>query len=142
MKNLLYLACAAAVFIFITGCTASGSKFIGIESVPVTEGAVYFYRPDNFIGSAGSPDIVDNEVAVTSIQNGQFIKYLTKPGHHKFYIKTIQFNKPVNLDIEAGKNYFLRTSIRKGMWAVTWDLTRIYDEDAIEEMKACCKSGK
>lgn len=111
-------------------------------AAPEDKTLIYFYRPNNFQGSAVDITIKDNGVAAAKIQNGQYIKYIADVGAHRLHTDTMAIDKPTDLEAEAGKTYFYKTVLNVGMWTGTWSLNRVYDAEALEEMRACCKSGK
>ena len=132
---------AVTMFLFV-GCAATGSRFIAVEPAPPDMGVVYFYRPKAYTGAAASLMLVDNGEQISRIKNGQFIRYLAVPGHHKFHTDTMAIDKAVEFDVEPGETYFVRTGVRQGMWVGTWYLSRVFPDEALEELKVCCKSGE
>lgn len=126
----------------ISGCAAGGSAFTGVQKASNPGvGVVYFYRPKVYTGSAIKVQLADNGKDIDRLQNGQFIRYEATPGKHEFRTDTMAIDKPVEIDIEAGKNYFIRAGVRQGLWTGTWFLTRVFDSEAISELQTCCKSG-
>jgi len=141
MKIVRYTMLMLSTIFVLSGCTAGGAKFMSVESAPTNKALVYFYRPNAFQGSALSITVKDNDKAIFNIKNGQYISYLAEPGLHKFYTDTMAIDKPTELTLEAGKTYFLKTSLRVGMWTGTWGLNRVYEDEALAELKSC-SSGK
>ena len=142
MKFIKYFLILATFVGFLSGCAATGSSFVAVEPGPDDMGVVYFYRPKAFVGGGNSLMLVDNGKQISRIKNGHFIRYLATPGQHKFHTNTIAIDKAVAFNVEAGKNYYIRTGLRQGMWVGTWYLSRVFEDEAIEELKTCCKSGK
>jgi hypothetical protein len=137
-KSRLYLA---SLFV-LSGCAASGSLFSVADPAPADKGVVYFYRPAALTGGGLNIMMMDNGVQISRIQNGQFIKYYAAPGKHTFRSDTIAIDKAVEFNVEAGKSYFVRTDLRQGMWAGTWHLSRVSPDEALRELKTCCRSGE
>ena len=76
---------------------------------------LYFYRPDNFFGSAiGFKIRLDNETVIGRVRNGEKFKFETKDfGEHTFWGKT-ETQDSVVINIEKGQEYFVRCSIKMG----------------------------
>lgn len=141
MKNFKYLLLLLPIF--LSACAATGSQFEGVTSASAPNvGVVYFYRPKAYTGSAVKIQIQDNETDIFALQNGQFTRYEATPGKHEFRTDTMAIDKGVEIDIEPGENYFVRTGLRQGMWVGTWYLTRVFEDEAVAELKVCCKSGE
>lgn len=141
MKYIKSIVTFSLFIIFLSGCSATGSNFSTVSSAPSDKASVYFYRPKAFSGGGVSVALVDNGKNFASLQNGQFIQKLFNPGQHKFHTDTAAIDKEVNLDLKAGETYFVRTGIRMGMWVGTWYLTRVFPQEALAELKICCKTG-
>lgn len=145
MRALLVAIVMATSVLLMTGCATSGSAFVSVEAAPADKSAIYFYRRSMFTGAAVSIKLLDNGREVQRIQNGQFIRYLAPSGKHKFRTNvTGSHDEGVELDVEAGKTYFIRIGFRNADWIGlgTWYLTRLYPEEAIGELKEHCKSGE
>jgi len=128
--------------VLLSGCAAGGSSFVEVEPSQSGQGRVVFYRPRAFVGGAVSVALADNGEEIARIKNGQYLVRDTDPGAHQFRTLTGNIDKAVDVDVEAGKLYYLSLSLRQGMWVNSWVLTRVYDDQAIVELKACCKDGE
>lgn len=136
------LAAILTFLVFISGCAASGAAFTGVQKANnPSVGVVYFYRPKVYTGSAVKVQLADNGKDIERLQNGQFIRYEATPGMHEFRTDTMGIDKAVEVNIEAGNNYFIRAGVRQGLWTGTWFLTRVFESEAVSELKTCCKSG-
>ena len=138
MRMISLLAVLAASV--LAGCTASGSAYTR-SAAPTDEASVVFYRPPAFAGSAVDIMLVDNGAQIGRIQNGQFINYVAAPGMHKFHTDTMAIDKEIEYSVEAGETYYVRLGLRQGMWTGTWFLSRVFEDEALAELKECCKSG-
>lgn len=76
---------------------------------------VYFYRPDNFYGSAiGYKIRLDDETVIGRVRNGEKFEFKTTDfGEHTFWAKT-EATDSVVINIEKGQEYFVRCSISMG----------------------------
>ncbi len=125
----------------LSGCSAGGSPFLMPDKATQGKALVYFFRPSAFVGNMASPTLVDNGKEIGDIENGQFVKYEALPGKHKFHTDTMIIDKETEFDLVAGETYYIRAALQQGFWTSTWQLTRIFPEEALQEMKSCCKSG-
>ena len=143
MKSIKFSLLMIAATFFLSGCSATGSHYKSVDSIPNGKAMVTFYRPKAFSGSGVKLMIVDNGAQIGRIQNGQFIQYSAEAGKHRFHTDTaLAIDRVVEFDVEEGKNYYVRTAIRHGMWVNSWYLTRVDEEEALAELIYCCKSGK
>jgi len=65
----------------ISGC-ASGPKFTGLSKPTHTNSIIYLYRPAAFAGGASSPTFQIDGKGSYTLQNGGYLKVITKPGVH------------------------------------------------------------
>ncbi len=138
----LFMGLAATIYtVFLSGCAAGGATFTKEAAIPSDKGLIYFYRPKAFQGSAIAISVVDNGKEAFKIKNGQFIKYFAEPGKHQFHTDTMAIDRPTELEVEAGKTYYIKTGLNVGMWVGSWTLNRVYEEEALVELKSC-KSGE
>jgi hypothetical protein len=126
----------------LAGCSARGAAFSATESVPADKVLIVFYRPGGFVGGGVSPMLVDNGAQVQRIQNGQFINYMTTPGAHKLHTDTMAIDKVLEFNAEAGQTYYVKLILQQGAWTSSWSLGRAFPEEALAELKTCCKSGE
>jgi hypothetical protein len=129
------------LFIVIGGCVG-GSKFIAPDLPPAGKALIYFYRPAELYGAVLTIEIFDGGIPFAAVKNGQFIKTVAAPGNHQFTTKKGAIDTGVEFEVEAGQTYYVRYGLRHGMWSSTMYLTRAYSEDALKELKGCCKSGE
>ena len=126
----------------LAGCAAGGASFSQAAPPPEGKSKIVFYRPAGFVGGGATFMIVDNGTNVQRIQNGQFIEYIADPGMHKLNTDTMAIDKPIEVEAAAGQTYYVRASLRQGAWTSTISLSRVYPDEALAELKDCCKSGK
>jgi len=124
----------------VSGC-ASGARFSSVEPTPTNKSAIYFYRPAEYVGAAIRFSVLDNGKEALAIKNGQFIRYETTPGKHKFVTDTSMIDKELNINLDPGETYYIKVGLDTGMWTSTVRLNKLYPDQATEEMKSCCRSG-
>ncbi|NKB76734.1 MAG: hypothetical protein GKR96_06705 [Gammaproteobacteria bacterium] len=142
MKNLKVVIIILISTLFLGGCAATGKHFSELEAVPTEQSVVYFYRPYNYQGGGLRLIVLDNEEEALKLKNAQYVRYVTAPGPHNFEPGNAGKKKGVDINLEPNESYFIRAGLRTGLWSGTWELTRVYEDDAVEEMKACCKDGE
>jgi len=130
-----------AILVFLSGCAATGSRFQPAQQIKPGYAHVVFYRPSAFQGGAVSWTVSDNGERLLSLKNGQFVAQDMAPGAYKLHTSTGAIDRPLEITLEEGKTYYIRTDMRVGMWAGSIALTRVYDEQALQELATCCKSG-
>lgn len=128
--------------ILLQGCAATGNNFSGIDTPPKDKALVYFYRPYLFFGSGISLRMLDNETEIFTLNPGQYVKYLTTPGKHKFDTYNGGDAKPLDLILDPGGVYFIKPTLETYMFSQAWVLHRVYDNEAIYDLNTCCKDGK
>lgn len=72
---------------------------------------VHVYRPKKFIGFGWVFYLKGNGKTITKVKNGGYEVLKLKPGKTQFSIK----KKKVDINLEAGKTYYLRASIINGI---------------------------
>lgn len=97
---------------------------------------VHFYRPRYFTGSAIGYKIKHNDKnSIGRIRNGSYFEYKIKDfGEHKFIAKT-EAETSVTLNIEKGKEYFIRCGIKMGVIVARPEMYKIENRIAIDELK-------
>lgn len=125
---------------FLAGCSATGSSFVKPEASS-EKSTIVFYRPSQFQAGARRVMLVDNGKQIQRIQSGQYIIYKTNAGEHEFRTDTMEIDKAITLKTEPGKIYYIRLDIAVGAWTGSWILSRIYEDQALEQLKKC-KSGE
>ena len=107
------------------GCTTP--NFTPATNVPSDKALVYLYRKYNYIGSGVAHKIYANQKPVTLLYARNYYPYLADPGHVTFTLKqvmigeahlfdfTIPKTKLAEVDVEAGKTYFLSFDVSSGL---------------------------
>lgn len=126
--------CALAVF--AAGCSASGAAFKPLEPIPSDKGVVYIYRQPSFVGSAVYGTVTADAKPVTKIQNGGYYPYVASPGPVHFEVTTEATNE-ADVDVEAGKAKYLKTTIGMGFLVGHLSLTEVSSEIGKQEIGEC-----
>jgi len=141
--KILCLCLLLSLVLFICGCAKTlktGSPFK--VRTPTYDAIVYFYRPAMFSASLASPRVLDNGLYVFDLVNGKYIEYVVNPGKHEFRTDTLNIDEPLTFEIKLGEVYFLRMDFRRGAFMCRWLFTRVYPEQALEEIRYCDKQKR
>lgn len=127
----------------ILGC-ASTSKAPESKSTeaktfkaPDDRGSVYLYRTGRAFGAAGQLQVKVNSLAAGGTGPGTFFRWDFKPGTYTFLSSTGESSAVVQLDIEAGKVYYLRQDMRMGLEAGRVTLIEVDSKQGMNEVKNC-----
>ena len=98
------------------GCSSKLSNGIKAESIPADHpdyAVIYFYRTSNF---AATPNDVHlgNDVVYRSKNNTKAAVKVDKPGTYEIWGKT-ETREGITLNIEMGKEYYVRTYVKFGV---------------------------
>jgi hypothetical protein len=77
---------------------------------------IYFFRLQNYMGSASKMTIRANDQPVVRLRNGCYFKYELQPGD---YIFSLAFgsSSSVRLNVEPGKEYYIKCYLNMGFWS-------------------------
>ncbi len=135
--KILCLCLLLSLVLFISGCVTTPMTGTPFKArIPQYDAIVYFYRPARMM-SLSIPRVLDNDLYVFNLANGKYIEYVVNPGKHEFRTDTTIIDEPLTFVIKQGEVYFLRMDFRRGMFMSRWLFTRIYPEQALEEIKYC-----
>ena len=135
--NKLRLCLLLALVLLIGGCATIPPPPFYPGIPPEGQALIYFYRPAIFAASHYGPKVLDNSLYVFDLGNGKYIQYFLNPGKHEFRTDTIGIDEPLTFEIKQGEVYFLRCEFKRGTFTVTWMISRLYPEQALEEIKYC-----
>jgi len=145
--------------IFLTGCnviskTQTSERIFKIEPVSdKNQAGLYIYRPPAMANGLYSTQINVDRKNHFEVNSGQ-LKYIQLPtGQHQITLQTaVKFtgNHVSRLDMQAGKTYFLRivttlnlaTGDNYQPYRRTFNLQKVGENTAIEEITRCCFSSK
>ncbi|MEW6571700.1 MAG: DUF2846 domain-containing protein [Nitrospirota bacterium] len=113
-----------------------GPAFQKTDKIPEEMGMVYIYRPSKGFGAAITPDVYANGFVITTLYNGGYYPYLTKPGEIEFSAKT-ESTSAVTLDIKPGQIYYLKGYIGIGFFVGRPHLTVVSPEVGEKEIAEC-----
>ena len=82
---------------------------------PDDKGVVYLYRLGRAVGAANVSIVKVNSLEAGGTGPGTFFRWELKPGTYTFTASTGESSKTVQLQVEAGKLYFIEQNIRVGL---------------------------
>ncbi len=77
---------------------------------------IVFYRESNFYGSALTYKVYNGDEMIGKLRNNSYFEYSCEPGTYNFKINKLN-NTNLRLEVEESQTYYLRLSIRTGMWS-------------------------
>ena len=117
-RTILGLSLLSAVL--ITGCaTATGPTFTQLEAPMPNKGQLYLYRKSALyaIGASYAVANVGTKQALGELFNASYLVVPLDPGKHMFSVDERGFTstKTFEVQVEAGKNYFVEYDSSKGL---------------------------
>ena len=103
------------------------------DAKPATA-TVYIYRYKQFVGSALAPSVWCDETELARAENGRYFTVKLDPGKHSFRSNDKQSG--IELDMKAGREYFLRVEIATGFAKGHGRLVLMSAEQGIYELKS------
>lgn len=142
MKSLKLILALAALTI-LQGCGATGPKFREVVYPIENESVVYFYRPSEYVAGGLSPTVFDNGEPVSKLSNGGYFVHRVESGRHEFVTDSaMNIDKPLSFEINPREIHFIRLDYKSGVFTGTWMLNKIFEHQALEEIKECNAQGK
>jgi len=97
------------------------------------------YRPSAFVGAAMSYDVHikdkdGSDKVIGSLENGGYLKYITKPEKVEFWAKT-ESTSSITLDMKANTMYCIKGEVGMGFIVGRPHLSIIENKQCKEELK-------
>lgn len=99
------------LFTFIlTSNSVYSQKFSPVEEIPEGKALVYIYRPGSMVGAAVhyTVNANDDKVSEDHLRNKTYLVFFAEPGRYTFWGQVTNTRREVDLDVEAGKTYYIR----------------------------------
>jgi len=99
------------LFVFVCASTSVFSqKFEPVKEIPEGKALVYIYRPGSMVGAAVHYTVNANEEKVSDahLKNKSYLVYFADPGRYTFWAQVTNTRREVDLDVEAGKTYYIK----------------------------------
>lgn len=102
--------------IFISICVLYGLISAFAQNVQnESSGRIFFFRENNYVGSAVSYNIFVNDSLVVRLKNASFFEYVCDPGHYVIIVNNYQDTR-TDLIVEEGDVLYLRFGLNTGFW--------------------------
>jgi len=108
MKPIFKTLC---LFILVFICNAAhAQKFEPVKEIPEGKALVYIYRPGSMVGAAVHYTINANDTVACAahLRNKTYLVYFAEPGRYTFWAQVTNTRREVDLDVEAGKTYYVK----------------------------------
>jgi hypothetical protein len=85
-------------------------KFAPVTEIPEGKALVYIYRPGSMVGAAVHYTVNANDTKVSEahLRNKSYLVFFADPGRYTFWAQVTNTRREVDLDVEAGKTYYVR----------------------------------
>jgi hypothetical protein len=104
-----------------------------IATTGVNHALIYVYRHKQFAGSGLEPSVYLDETQVARMDNGRFFVIKVQPGKHT--IRSNDKQSGVEMDLAAGKTYYIKVEIAAGFMKGHGRLLLMQPEQATYEVK-------
>lgn len=98
------------------------------------KGTVVFYRNKKFSGKAITFNIQDSDKNYGPLKNGGVITISVDPGERTFFSQVLS-SDALTLNIEENKKYYVRGTVKMGLYAGRPKLEKVDEKTAQKEMK-------
>jgi len=99
------------ILVLVLTCTSVFSqKFEPVKEIPEGKALVYIYRPGSMVGAAVhyTVNANDDRVSEYHLRNKSYLIFFAEPGRYTFWAQVSNSRREVDLDVEAGKTYYVR----------------------------------
>jgi len=99
------------ILVLVLTCTSVFSqKFEPVKEIPEGKALVYIYRPGSMVGAAVhyTVNANDDNVSEYHLRNKSYLIFFAEPGRYTFWAQVSNSRREVDLDVEAGKTYYVR----------------------------------
>jgi hypothetical protein len=131
-RSVLILLAVGSIFLSAQTETAPQSN-----APAQAKASVYVYRYKQFVGSALQPSVYCDDAQLARMENGRYFTAKIDAGKHTFRSNDQQSG--MELDLQAGQEYFLRVEIATGMLKGHGRLVLTAPEQGRFEVKAGLK---
>jgi len=141
MKKVLLLVCILCGFLIVPQVAKAQKKttrFQEVKEIPANKAVVYIFR----VGSYGfavhyTVNANDTPVSPVHLYTGGYFVYYADPGKTEFWAKVAEGESHIVLDIEAGKSYFIKGSVKMGTIVGRPFLKEVPADVGLKKIKKC-----
>lgn len=101
--------------LILTSSSVFSQKFSPVEEIPEGKALVYIYRPGSMVGAAVHYTVNANDEKVSEyhLRNKTYLVFFAEPGRYTFWAQVANTRREADLDVEAGKTYYVRGNSSK-----------------------------
>jgi len=146
-KSIFYLCVIIAGFI-LTGCSAPGPKFSGLQAVTPSTSELIIYRKSAVFASAQTMPVLIDGTRTGELYNGSFMQQEVAPGNHTIKVTTGMLGKSAEATVQlaAGQRKFMLFDYPTGVLAnpffVGITLTEHSEAEALIDLKELSSAKK
>lgn len=130
--SVFYYSCAST-----SKASSERSEAAKSFSAPSDKGTVYLYRTGRVVGAAGQLSVKVNGQPAGGTGPGTFFKWDLNPGTHTFLSATGESSAVVQIDVKAGKVYYIRQDARMGIDSGRVSMKEVSSGKGQSEIKSC-----
>ena len=104
---------------------------------PADKGSVFLYRTGRAVGAAGQLSVKVNGKSAGGTGPGTFFRWDLKPGTYTFMSATAESSAVVQLEVKAGKLYFIRQDARLGIDRGRVTMKEVGHKQGEKEVQTC-----
>jgi len=123
MHSRIKIFAAAIGFAFLTGCASvpmgspdADAKLKTFSAPPQDQAGLYIYR-DSFVGQGLKKTVTVDGKTIGETANRVYFHRLVNAGNHTIGTESEFSDNVINLVAAGGKNYYIRQSVRMGVFA-------------------------
>jgi hypothetical protein len=116
----------------------SNSSFEEVSEIPKGKAVVYIYRVSSYaVAIRYKVNANDKPVMTSPLRIGYYMVYFADPGKLELWAEMGKHHENINLDIEAGKSYFVEGSVVSDAWVSMPKFELVPAERALKKIHKC-----
>lgn len=141
IKKTMLPMLALIIGFVLTGCSAPGQKFAGLQAVAPATSELIIYRKAAVFASAQTMPVLIDGNKTGELYNASFLQQQVTPGSHAIKVTTGMLGKPAeaNVTLVAGQRKFMHFDYPTGVMAnpffVGITLTERSEAEALNDLK-------
>ncbi len=128
-----------SISLMLIGCATTSttvSENIKLPTPNEDQGLMFFYRPAKMYAAVVSYDMNLNNQVIGKVKNGKYFYQYVDPGSYTLTAET-RDKESLTLEVEAGKTYYIRCSIKQTMMSNIPTLKLVDESTGSSAVKRC-----
>lgn len=138
MKKNLLIALLPVIALLLAAQPHNGPKGSSKTTVAADSATVYFYRGKQFSASLVNYVLLANDKEICRLSVKRYVVYKSLPGKVYFTSRegglAIPKKEQLELDLEAGKNYYVQCDVKTGLVTTRMEMTEVTESTAKKKM--------